>query len=86
MKASVQTDPDRFAVAAEQFSVRVAEMQLTLADEWVKKGQPAKAAACLERVALLAPNSRTAEVAGARLTSLRKPGVPGMTTSLQKAP
>ena len=86
LKASVQADPDRFAVAAEQFSVRVAEMQLTLADGWVKKGQPAKAAACLERVALLAPNSRTAEVAGARLTSLRKPGVPGMTTSLQKAP
>ncbi len=86
LKASIQGDPDRFAVAAEQFSVRVAELQLSLAEGWVKKGQTGKAAACLERVALLAPNSRTAEVAGARLTSLRKPGVPGMTTSLQKAP
>ena len=86
LKASIRNDPERLTVATEQFSLRVAELQLSLAEGWVKKGDTAKAAACLERVASLAPNSRTAEVAGARLTSLRKPGVPGMTTSLQKTP
>ena len=86
LRASIQSDPERFAVAADQFSLRVAEMQLTLAEEWVKKGDAPKAAACLDRVALLAPNSRTAEVAAARLAALRPPGVPAMTTSLRKGP
>jgi len=66
----IQTDPERLAIAGEQLKERTAAMHLSLAEAWVRKGQVKEAAACLESVVQMCPNTRLSEEAKARLTSL----------------
>lgn len=73
--ASLATDirgnPERLAIACEQLNQRTAAMYLTLAESWTKKGQPAEAIACYEKVTRLCPNSRQGDIASAELVKLR---------------
>lgn len=71
LAAQVKSDPDRLAAACDQLNERTAATYLTLADAWQKKGQPKEAAACLEKVARLAPTSRAAVDAETRLAKLK---------------
>jgi thioredoxin-like negative regulator of GroEL len=71
LAAEIKDNPERLAAACEQMNEKTAAMYLTLADSWVKKGQNAEATACLEKVMKLAPNSRQAEFAQARLTKIQ---------------
>jgi len=67
----IRGNPDRLAMACDQMNERTASMYLTLAEAWVKKGQPVEALACYEKVARLTPNSRLADIASAEMTKLR---------------
>lgn len=71
LAGQVKSDPERLSAACEQLNDRTAVTYLTLAEAWAKKGQPAEAAACLEKAARVAPNSRHAEAAQVRLAKLR---------------
>jgi hypothetical protein len=57
--------------AAEQLAERLCVLYLSLAESWVKKGEPQQAIFYLERVAKAAPASRHAAAAKARLAQLR---------------
>lgn len=78
LAAEINGHPDRLAVACEQMNERTAAMYLTLADAWAKKGQNKEAAACLEKVSRLCPNSRHAQQAEVKLAKLqgREPATP----------
>jgi uncharacterized protein YyaL (SSP411 family) len=67
----IRGNPDRLTIACDQMNERTASMYLTLAESWVKKGQPVEALACYERVARMTPNSRLADIATAEMTKLR---------------
>lgn len=81
--AEVRNNPDRLAAACEQMNDRTAVMYLALADSWSKKGQDKEAAACLEKVVKLVPDSKHADKAR---THLAKIGVknPATTTGFTK--
>ncbi len=72
LAAQVKSDPERLVAACEQLNERTSALYLTLAETWTKKGQPAEARACLEKVVRLNPNGRFAETATVRLASLQK--------------
>lgn len=71
LAAQIEADPERLAAAAEEASERAAALQLTLAESWARKGRAKEAAAALEKVARLAPNTRHAEQASAKLALLK---------------
>jgi len=71
LAAQIKDKPDFLGRAAETLNARTGAMYLTLAETWVKKGQPAQAQLCLERVLQAAPGSRQAELAQARLAQLQ---------------
>jgi thioredoxin-like negative regulator of GroEL len=70
----IRGNPERLAVACEQMNQRTATLYMTLAESWVKKGQPVEALACYEKVTTLSPGSRLAGVATAEITKLRANG------------
>jgi len=74
LAAEIKGNPERLAAVCDQMNQRTATMYLTLAESWAKKGQPAEAIACLEKVAKLCPNSRQADIAQGQLTKLRANG------------
>ena len=80
----IKTDPERLTIACEQLNERTANLYLTLAETWMQKGQKKEAIACYEKVTRLAPTSRPAETAQARLTSLQSGKVPAMTAGFEK--
>ena len=84
LAALIKTDPERLTVACEQLNERTANLYLTLAETWMQKGQTKDAIACYEKVTRLAPRSRPAETAQARLTSLQSGKIPAMTTGFEK--
>jgi thioredoxin-like negative regulator of GroEL len=71
LAAEIKENPDLLGRAAETLTARTGAMYLTLAETWVKKGQPAQAQVCLEKVVQAAPGSRHAELAQARLAQLQ---------------
>jgi thioredoxin-like negative regulator of GroEL len=80
----IKGDPDRLSAACEQLNERTAAMYLALAETWAKKGQPQEAQACLEKVLRLNPSGKSAELAQARLTSLRRGDVQAVPTGFEK--
>lgn len=78
LAAEIKNNPDRLAMACEQMNEKTASMYLALAESWMKKGQHKEASVCLEKVVKLNPNSRHANIAQARLTSIqgREPATP----------
>jgi thioredoxin-like negative regulator of GroEL len=71
LASEVKDNPEWTKKAAEQMSERLANLYLSLADSWLKKGQPQQAMFYLERIAQTFPNTRQAEIAQARLAQLR---------------
>jgi len=69
--AEIKANPERLAAVCEQMKDKTAAMYLALADSWVERGQANEAAACLEKVLKLSPNSRQSELAQVRLTTLQ---------------
>ena len=74
----IKNDPDRLMAVVERQQERTATLYLALADTWTKKGQAKEAAACLEKVLTLCPNSSYAASAQTRLANL-----PGRTAAVQ---
>jgi hypothetical protein len=73
LAASVKDNPDLLTRACDALNQRTGEMYLALAEAWMKKGQPAQAQLCLEKVVQSAPGSRHAEMAQVRLAQLHGP-------------
>lgn len=71
LAALIKENPEWTRRAAEQLGERMANLYLSLADSWLKKGQPQQATYYLERVGRVAPGTRQAEQANRRLAQLR---------------
>jgi len=69
--AEIKNNPDWMRQACESLSDRLGVLYLSLAETWIKKGQPHEAVACLERVIQTLPGTRQAEVAQTRLAQLQ---------------
>jgi thioredoxin-like negative regulator of GroEL len=69
--AEIKNNPDWMRQACESLSDRLGVLYLSLAETWIKKGQPHEAVACLERVVQTLPGTRQAEVAQTRLAQLQ---------------
>ncbi len=52
---------------------RLGTLYLTLAETWLKKGQPQQAIFYLERIVQTFPNTRNADLAQARLAQIQGP-------------
>jgi thioredoxin-like negative regulator of GroEL len=68
--------------ACDTLSERLGFMYISLAETWIKKGQPRQAIWCLERVVQGFPGTRQAEAAQLRLGQLQ--GQPNRTTDFKK--
>jgi thioredoxin-like negative regulator of GroEL len=71
LTAEIKNNPDWMRQACESLSDRLGVLYLSLAETWIKKGQPHEAVACLERVIQALPGTRQAEVAQTRLAQLQ---------------
>jgi thioredoxin-related protein len=69
--AEIKDNPEWLQQASEQLSNRMATLYLSLADAWLKRGQPQQAVYYLERLVQTLPNSPHAETAQARLLQLQ---------------
>ena len=69
--AEIKNNPDWMRQACESLSDRLGILYLSLAETWIKKGQPHEAVVCLERVIQTLPGTRQAEVAQTRLAQLQ---------------
>lgn len=67
----IQSDPHRMQSVVQSMDERMAEMNMALADAWIKNGKPNEAKLALERVVKTCPRSHAAELAQARLTQLK---------------
>jgi thioredoxin-related protein len=75
LAAELKSNPEWTRQACEQLGERLSLLYLSLADSWMKKGQPQQATYYLERVIKMFPGSRHAEMARVRLARLN--GGPG---------
>jgi hypothetical protein len=71
LAAEIKANPDQTRQLCDQLSERMSVLYLTLAEGWLKKGQPQQAVFYLERVVQSFPNSRQAEVAQVRLAQIQ---------------
>ena len=72
LEIEVKTDPERMAKVCEAMNQRLADMYLSLAETWLKKGDRDQAAACLDKVVKVNPRSGTAMLAQAKLDDILK--------------
>jgi outer membrane protein assembly factor BamD (BamD/ComL family) len=80
--ADLKSNPDLMKTACDQLGDRLGSLYLSLAESYLKKGQPQQATYYLDRIVQMFPNTKYAETAEARLTVLR--GIP--TRSENKKP
>jgi thioredoxin-like negative regulator of GroEL len=71
MAQEIKSNPEWTKLAADQSSDRLCLLYLTLADTWLKRGQPQQATFYLERVIHMFPNTRHAEIAHIRLSQIQ---------------
>jgi thioredoxin-like negative regulator of GroEL len=71
LATEVKDNPELLGQACDSLNGRMGAMYLTLAETYIKKGQPTQAQACLEKVLASAPGSRHAELAQVRLAQLQ---------------
>jgi thioredoxin-like negative regulator of GroEL len=67
----IKNNPELMRQACESLGDRLGSLYLTLAEAWLKKGQPSQATYCLERVVQAFPGTRQAEAAQLRLSQLQ---------------
>jgi hypothetical protein len=82
LATEIKSNPDITRQLCEQMGDRMSVLYLTLAEGWLKKGQPQQAVFYLERVVQTFPNSRHAEVAQVRLAQIQ--GAPVRITEVKK--
>jgi hypothetical protein len=68
--ASIKDDPERLQAACVALEDSLAEIYLALAESWLRRGQPQKAAAALKKVLQICPEKRQAKIAQDRLQQL----------------
>jgi thioredoxin-like negative regulator of GroEL len=73
LAAEIKANPEWTKQACEQMTDRLGSLYLTLAESWLKKGQPQQAVFYLERVVKLFPNTRNADLAHVRLAQIQGP-------------
>ena len=71
--AEIKDNPEWTKQACEEMSERLSSLYLTLAETWIKKGQPQQAIFYLERVVQTFPHTRNADVAQVRLAQIQGP-------------
>jgi thioredoxin-like negative regulator of GroEL len=71
LAAEIKNNPDWMRQACDTLSDQLGMLYLSLADTWLKKGQPEQAAICLERIVQTLPGSRQAEAAQVRLAQIQ---------------
>jgi tetratricopeptide (TPR) repeat protein len=67
----IKNNPEWMRQACDALGERLGGLYLSLAESWLKKGQPQQATACLERVIQTLPGSRQAEAAQLRLSQIQ---------------
>lgn len=73
LKTAIRSDPELAMQACDQMSERLSQMYMSLAETWLKKGQPQQAVFYLERIIHTFPNSRHAITAQVRLAQIQGP-------------
>jgi thioredoxin-related protein len=71
LAADIKSNPEWTRQACEQLGERLSLLYLSLADSWLKKGQPQQAVFYLDQVIKMFPGSRHAEMARVRVARLR---------------
>jgi tetratricopeptide (TPR) repeat protein len=74
LAAEIKDNPEWTKQACDQMGERLSLLYLTLAETWLKKGQPQQAIFYLERVVQTFPNTRNADIAQVRLAQIQGPG------------
>jgi thioredoxin-like negative regulator of GroEL len=69
----IKANPENTKQACEQMSERLSTLYLTLAETWLKKGQPQQAVYYLERIVQAFPNTHNADIAQVRLAQIQGP-------------
>jgi thioredoxin-like negative regulator of GroEL len=78
----IKSNPDWIQRACDSLTDRLSGLYLSLAETWIRKGQPQQAQVCLEKVIQTFPGSRQAEAAQVRLGQLQ--GEPTQRADYQK--
>jgi thioredoxin-like negative regulator of GroEL len=71
LAAEVKNNPEWMRLACESLSDRLGQLYMSMAETWLKKGQPQQAVLCLERVIQGFPGTRQAEAAQTRLAQVQ---------------
>jgi thioredoxin-related protein len=71
LAAEIKNNPEWMQGACDSLTDRLGLLYLSMAETWLKKGQPQQAAQCLERVMQACPGTRQAEAAQVRLSYLK---------------
>ena len=71
LAADIKSNPEWMKQACDSLSDRLGLLYLSLAETWLKKGQPKEAVLCYERVIQSFPGSRQADTAQQRLAQLQ---------------
>jgi thioredoxin-related protein len=71
LAADLRSNPEITSLICEQMGERLSVLYLSMAEAWLKKGQPQQAVFYLERVMQTCPNSRHAELAQVRLAQIQ---------------
>jgi thioredoxin-like negative regulator of GroEL len=66
----IKANPQWMKSAADQLSLRLGEIHLAMAENWLSKGEAKLAAECLERVTAIVPGTHYADTARARLIQI----------------
>lgn len=66
----LQSQPERLHSACDRITDRLGELQLTLAESWLRQGEPQLAIETFRKVLIMFPDTRYAEVARRRLQHL----------------
>jgi thioredoxin-like negative regulator of GroEL len=82
LAAEVKNNPEWLQQACDSLSERLGGLYLSLAESWLKKGQPQQAALYLERLVRTFPGTRQAEAAQVRLAAIQ--GRPTVQTEFKK--
>ncbi len=73
LAAEIKDNPEWTKQVCDQMGERLSLLYLTLAETWLKKGQPQQAVFYLERVVQTFPNTRNADIAQVRLAQIQGP-------------
>jgi tetratricopeptide (TPR) repeat protein len=82
LASEIKNNPEWLKQACDQLGDRLAAFYLSMAETWLRKGQPQQAVFYLERVQQFFPNSRHAEAATVRLSQIQ--GLPMKQVDLKR--